>query len=152
MKKRVLIISTMLLFWAFANAQIENPVKWNSGKKKIGDKSYEIHLTAMIDANWHLYSQDAGDDLFSTTFKFAKNPLVKFDGKVQESGELKKVYDPNLRLTLKYYNQQVDFTQKIKIKSATNTLVKGTVIYIVCNDKKCLPAKEFQFSINLDGK
>ena len=81
------------------------------------------------------------------------NPIVKLEGKVLELGDLKKVYDPNLRLTLKYYYGNVDFIQKIKIKSSTSTVVKGSVKYIVCSDKdrKCLPAKEFPFSIKLDG-
>jgi hypothetical protein len=152
MKKRAIIFSMFILHCAFANAQIENPVKWNYETKKIGEKVYELHFKAMIDANWHLYSQDAGEDIVSTIFKFIANPLVKFDGKVFESGELKKLYDPNLRLTLNFYNQQVDFSQKIKIKSLANTLVNGSITYVACNDKKCLPAKEFPFSIKIVGK
>ena len=35
----------------------QNPVTWNYTAKKIADKKYELHLTATIQSNWHLYSQ-----------------------------------------------------------------------------------------------
>ena len=154
MKKKSFIFSALILFCKISSAQILSPVKWSYSAKKIEKKIYELHITAFIDDNWHLYSQDAGEDIVSTSFNFMMNPLVKLDGKVIELGDLKKEYDPNLRLTLKYYYRHVDFVQKIKMKSAANTIVKGTVTYIVCNDKdrKCLPAKEFPFTIKLNGK
>lgn len=152
MKKRTFLNFLLVLVFSVSNAQIENPVKWNYGTKKMGDKTYKLTFTALIDADWHLYAQDAGEDLVSTTFKFTANPLVKFEGKVLESGVLKKEYDPNLKLTLGFYNQHVAFTQKVKIRSAAGTLVKGTITYVVCNDKKCLPAKELPFSIKIEGK
>ncbi len=152
MKKFTLILSVLVLFFAVANAQIENPVKWNYSAKKIGDKTYELHITANIDGNWHLYAQDAGEGPEPTTISFVNNPLVKLDGKVKESGELEKSYDPNFRSTLKFYSKQVDFIQKVKVKSSANTLVKGSVTYMVCNDRKCLPPKEIPFSIKIDGK
>ena len=153
MKKKSFIFSALILFCLISSAQILSPVKWSYSAKKIEKKSYELHITAFIDDNWHLYSQDAGEHMLSTSFNIMMNPLVKLDGKVLELGNLKKVYDPNLRLTLKYYYGQVDFIQKIKMKSAASTIVKGSVKYIVCSDKdrKCLPAKEIPFSIKIDG-
>jgi thiol:disulfide interchange protein DsbD len=78
--------------------------------------------------------------------------LVKLNGKVEEKGKLEKTYDPNFKSVLKYYSNHVEFIQKVKIKSSTTTLVKGTLIFMVCNDKKCLPPKEIPFSIKLGGK
>lgn len=154
MKKKSCLFSALILFCMISGAQIINPVKWNYSARKIDKTGFELHLTALIDDNWHLYSQDAGEDMLSTSVNFMVNPLVKLDGKLKESGDLKKEFDPNLRLTLKYYYRRVDFMQKIKMKSTSHTVVKGTVTYIACSDKerKCLPAKEFPFSIKLDGK
>ncbi|MEO7523417.1 MAG: hypothetical protein ABIT58_04945 [Ferruginibacter sp.] len=80
------------------------------------------------------------------------NPLLKLDGKTKEVGILEKKYDPNLRATLQYYSKEVDFVQKMKIKSSANTVVKGTVTYVVCNDRKCLPPKELLFAVKIQGK
>ena len=152
--KKVSILSFLLLCYMISAAQILNPVKWTSSVKKIGQKEYELHITAFIDKHWHLYSQDAGEEMISTTFSFMKNPIVKFDGKLMESGDLKIENDPNLRLTLRYYYGQVDFIQKVEMRSASSTVVKGSVTYIVCSDvdRKCLPAKTYSFSIKVDGK
>ena len=109
-------------------------------------------MTANLDNKWHIYAQDAGEGSEPTSFSFSKNPLVKLDGKVAENGKLEKTYDPNFKSTLKYYSNKVDFVQKITLKSAATTVVKGTVSYMVCDDHKCLPPKEIPFSIKVDGK
>lgn len=151
-KKFTSILTLLLLVVTVASAQLDNPVKWVYSAKKIADKTYELHMSASIDGNWHIYAQDAGEGPEPTSFSFTKNPLVKLDGKVKEVGKLEKSYDPNFKSTLKYYGKQVDFIQKVKLKSNANTLVNGSVTYMVCNDKKCLPPKEIPFSIKIDGK
>ena len=151
-KKFTSILTLLLLVVTVASAQLDNPVKWVYSTKKIAEKTYELHMSASIDGNWHIYAQDAGEGPEPTSFSFTKNPLVKLDGKVKEVGKLEKSYDPNFKSTLKYYGKQVDFIQKVKLKSNANTLVNGSVTYMVCNDKKCLPPKEIPLSIKIDGK
>ncbi len=152
MKK--IIISFVVLFFAFLNtkAQLENPVVWTYTAKKISPQKYELHMTANIQSNWHIYSQDAGEGPQPTSFSFSKNPLVKFEGKVAELGKLEKSFDPNFNSTLKFYNSKVDFVQKITLKSTASTIVKGTLTFMVCNDRKCLPPKDVPFSIKIQGK
>ena len=151
-KKFTSFLTLLLLVVTVASAQLDNPVKWVYSAKKIADKTYELHMSASIEGNWHIYAQDAGEGPEPTSFSFTKNPLVKLDGKVKEIGKLEKAYDPNFKSTLKFYGKQVDFVQKVKLRSTANTLVNGTVTYMVCNDKKCLPPKEIPFSIKIDGK
>ena len=85
-----------------------------------------------------------------TSFSFSKNPLIKLQGKVDEKGKLETQYDPNFKSTLKFYNKQVDFVQKISKKSKAPTTLKGTVTFMVCNERKCLPPKDVPFSIKID--
>lgn len=150
--KRFLFGLCMLMFTAAGNAQIVNPVKWTYSAKKISDKNYELHLTAIIDGNWHMYAQDAGEGPEPTTISFTANPLVTLDGKVKEVGKLEKAYDKNFNSVLKYYAKKVDFVQKIKVRSSIATVVKGTVTFMVCNDRQCLPPRDVPFSINVGGK
>ncbi len=151
MKKITLFVLSFFI-GAATFAQILNPVKWTYTSKKISDKTYELHMTATLDNKWHIYAQDAGEGPEPTVFSFAKNPLVKLDNKVKEVGKLEKQYDPNFKSELKFYGNKVDFVQKVKLKSSVATVVKGTVSYMVCDDKKCLPPKEVPFSIKLTGK
>lgn len=136
----------------FAHAQFLNPVKWTYSSKKIADKTYEIHITALVDDHWHIYSQDAGEGPVPTSFAFTKNPLLTLQGKVSEVGKLEKSFDKNFNSELKFYEKQVDFVQKVKVKTAASTVVKGTVTFMVCNDRQCLPPKDIPFSVKLGGK
>ncbi len=147
-------LSVLILFFIISGAfaQIDNPVQWSWTAKKVADKTYELHMTANINGKWHIYAQEAGEGPEPTTFSFTNNPLVKLEGKVKEIGKLEKSYDPNFKSTLKFYSEKVDFVQKVKLKSSVATVVKGTVIYMVCDDKKCLPPKEIPFSIKIEGK
>ena len=150
--KKILTAAFLILFAGYANAQINNPVIWTYTAKKIADKTYELHMTATIGANWHLYAQDAGKGPEPTTFVFTPNPLVKLDGKVKEIGKQEQSFDKNFNSMLKYYANKVDFVQKIKVKSATATVVKGVVNFMVCNDRQCLPPRDVPFTINIAGK
>ena len=150
--KKIYLAGLMFLFTGFVHAQINNPVLWSYSAKKIADKTYELHITATINGNWHLYAQDAGEGPEPTTFKFTPNPLIKFDGKVKEVGKLEKSFDKNFNSVLKYYANKVDFVQKVKVKSSIATVVKGTVNFMVCNDRQCLPPRDVPFTINVGGK
>ena len=153
MKKLILAFFLGSFALSYAVAQTEsNPVSWSYSAKKIANKQYELHITATIQGNWHIYSQNAGEGPEPTVITFGKNPLVKLDATTKEVGKLETKYDPNFKSTLKFYSNKVDFVKKITLKSTANTLVKGTISYMVCNDKKCLPPKEIQFSIKVDGK
>jgi Disulphide bond corrector protein DsbC len=150
--KRGLMGLVLLFLAAASHAQIKNPVTWTYVAKKTADKTYELHMTASIEGNWHLYAQDAGEGPEPTSFNFTKNPLLNFEGKVKEVGKMQKTYDKNFRSVLKYYGNKVVFVQKVKVKSPVQTVVKGTVTYMVCNDRQCLPPKDVPFSINVGGK
>ncbi len=150
--KKIIAGMILLMFTGLVNAQINNPVIWSYSAKKIGDKTYEIHMTATITGNWHLYAQDAGEGPEPTTFSFTKNPLITFDGKVKEVGKMEKSFDKNFNSVLKYYANKVDFVQKVKVRSSVATVVKGSVNFMVCNDRQCLPPRDVPFSINVGGK
>jgi len=152
MKKTILFFFASFIF-AGSFAQMENPVKWTYTAKKIKGDVYELHMTAVLEPKWHIYSQDIkGDGPVPTSFTFDKNPLIKTDGKVVELGKLEKEYDKNFGMNLKFYGNKVDFVQKVKLKSAVNTIAKGKITYMVCNDKKCLPPKDVPFAIKIDPK
>ncbi len=121
-------------------------------QKKIGVKTYELHITAIIQDKWHIYAQDAGEGSVPTKIVFSPNPLITLEGKVKEVGTLEKNFDQNFNSTLKYYEKQVDFVQVVKLRSSISTVEKGTLTFMVCNDHICLPPRDIPFSIKIDGK
>jgi thiol:disulfide interchange protein DsbD len=150
--KKLYITLAALFVVASGFAQMENPVIWSYSAKKVSDKVFDIYVTATIAPKWHVYAQDAGEGPEPTTFAFAKNPLVTMDGKVKELGTLEKEYDKNFNSVLKFYSNKVNFVQRVKLKSIATTVVKGTVTFMVCNDRKCLPPKEISFSVKVNEK
>ncbi len=150
MKKLTLVLSLVLGALA-VQAQALNPIEWTFSAKKIDDKTYELHLSASIQGNWHLFSQTQPDNaiIIPTAFKFNSNPLVQLEGGLKEVGKLEKFHDKKLDVGANQYSEKVTFVQTVKLKGSTKTNVSGSVTYQTCDDERCLPPKTQKFSINL---
>jgi thiol:disulfide interchange protein DsbD len=147
MKQFLVLLLTMAGFFT-ASAQ-PNPVSWAFSSKKIGDKTYEVHLTANIEAGWHLYSQAQPDDAVAlpTDFKLNSNPLLSLEGKIKEVGKMEKFHDAKLEVSAHQYSNKVDFVQVVKLKANAKTTLTGNVVFQTCDDKKCLQPKTVNFSV-----
>ena len=149
--KKIFLILISIFSVSLASAQVLNPVSWSFSSKKINDNVYEIQMIATIQQGWHVYSQSQPKDAIAqpTAFVFNKNPLLEFDGKVKEVGNLEKFKDKELDISANQYSNKVVFTQKVKLKGKAKTNVTGKLTYQTCNDEKCLPAKTVNLSIAL---
>ena len=133
-------------------AQSSKQVQWVYAAKKVADKTYELHITATIGENYHMYAQDAGvEGPLPTTFKFAGNPLAVTDGKVKELGKVVKKFESAWNGSVNYYEKTVDFVQTVKLKGNVKTNVGGSVEFMVCNDNRCLPPSTVEFKVNVGG-
>lgn len=148
---KMLSILIITLFSASGSKAQLNPVTWSFSAKKVSDKTYEIHMKATIQKNWHLFSQKQPDDAIAipTEFIIRPNPLFKPDGKIQEIGKMEVMKDATLGVSANQYSNTVDFVQKIKLKANVKTNYSGSVEYQTCDDKKCLPPKTVNFNIAL---
>ena len=152
LQKLVLILSFVILGF-HSNAQ--NAVTWSTTKEKVEkeENTYLIIFHANIADNWHLYSQelsspDAGP--LPTEFAFDVNENIALIGKVAEDkGKMHSVMDKAFGVQVNYYDGQVTFTQKVKIKSDKASL-SGFVYYMVCNEEMCVP-KDMEFDIIIGG-
>jgi thiol:disulfide interchange protein DsbD len=133
-------------------AQSSKQVKWAYEAKKIGDKTYAVHMTATINGDYHIYAQDAGGDgPVSTKFTFTKSPLITIDGAVKEDGKLVKKFETAWSHDVKYYEKTVDFVQVVKLKGGAKTNLAGKVEFMVCNERQCLPPSEVEIKVNVGG-
>lgn len=145
MKKIFLAFALMTVGFA-VNAQILNPVKFTYTAKKTTANQYELHIKANIDTKWHLYSTvnpDGGAE--PTVINFT---AVEKVGKIKEKGAMKTIFEKSFGVNQKYFETTVEFIQVVKVKPGTKK-VQGSVEYMVCNDKQCLPPKEVAFEISL---
>ncbi len=145
-------LPAFLLVAQIGLAQSSKQVQWAYSAKKISDKVYEVHMTATINGDYHLYAQDAGGEgPVATTFTFTKNPLTVFDGKVKENGKQVKKFETAWKHDVKYFESKVDFVQLVKLKANVKTSLAGKVEFMVCNDKQCLPPSEVEINVNIGG-
>jgi len=144
--KKIFFAIVFVLAAFVSNAQILNPVKFSYTAKKTTAGQYELHIKAMIDPKWHLYSTEnpaGGAD--ATVINFTAVDKV---GKLKEKGAMKTIFEKAFGVNQKYFETAVEFVQVVKAKPGTKK-VQGSVEYMVCNDKQCLPPKEIAFEISL---
>lgn len=147
--KRSLFLTVCILLFFSANAQLLKPVKWDYSAKRNNANEAVLTLTAYIEKGWHLYSQHIPENgPVPTSFKFNKSADYELAGTVNE-GKPEEVYDPNFQMNLKYFSDKAVFTQKIKFKKNTETKVSGTLEFMVCDNKQCLPPEDIEFTINV---
>lgn len=149
MKKILAFLLSFVVLQA-AHAQVKNPVQWSYTAKKLNATTYEVHLSATIEDGWHLYSQTTPDGgPVATTIAFAKNPLLILEGNVKEIGKLEQRHEELFGVDVKQFSNKVDFVQVVKLKGKAKTALNGSLEFMTCNDRECLPPKIQQFSIAL---
>ena len=150
--KKTILLALIVLSGTIAIAQSSKQVNWVYSARKVADKTYEIHMTATIGGDYHLYAQDAGGDgPIPTTFNFTKSPLFALDGTVKEKGQIVKKFESAWNHNVNYYEKTVDFVQVVKLKSNVKTTLAGKVEFMVCNDKECLPPADVDIKVNIGG-
>jgi len=133
--------------------KIYDPVKWTFTMEDLGNKEYLIVASAEIEEGWHLYSQnlEGADGPVPTEFQyFNAEKAFEILGTPQEEGDLIKEYDNNFMMNLNFYEREVSFKQKVKVKEGSGvTQIKGDVYYMVCDAEKCLPPEALEFTVDL---
>jgi hypothetical protein len=144
--KKILFIAAAILVSMQLHAQILTPVKWSYGFKKTGKLEAVVFIKATIDEGWHVYSQTVKDGgPVKTTFTFPASTAYTLVGKTIEPTPITR-YEKVFSMNVSFFEKSVIFQQKVKLKAGQAT-VKGTLEYMTCNDKQCLPPETIAFSI-----
>ncbi|MDB4655946.1 protein-disulfide reductase DsbD family protein [Flavobacteriales bacterium] len=133
-------------------SQIFEPVKWTFSHKDLGDGEYELQFSATIDEHWHVYSMHLPEETMTqpTVFEFDTLKGIEFLGKVVEPKPITK-YDPVNEEELSWFENQVTFTQKIRLTEAEG-YTKGALNFMACDDEKCLAPEWVDFEFKLSGE
>ncbi len=145
MKKIIFTLLAAFIIHA-SFAQILNPARFTYSSVKKNNNQYEIHIKASVEPKWHIYSiynPDGGAQPTALAFSNAK--IV---GKAKEMGKMKTIFEKEFKVNQKFFEQNVDFVQTVKVSPGTKK-VSGTIEYMVCNDRQCLPPKTVAFDITL---
>lgn len=142
--KKILFLSAFVVLGFYSQAQVLTPIKWSYASKKLDNKQAVVFIKANLDKGWHIYSQQVAGPI-KTRLNFKKDGGYSLVGKTIEPTPISR-YEQLLGMNIQYFEQSVIFQQKIKLKNA-EAAVKGTVNFLVCNDKHCLPPDEVDFII-----
>jgi hypothetical protein len=147
--KKLTLLTALLIAGLSLKAQILTPVKWSYGCKRTGPNEAVLFIKATIDDGWHIYSVNQVDGgPVKTSFTFAPSGDYKLAGKVTEPKPITH-YEKSFSMNVSYFDHSVVFQQKIKL-AVVKTVVKGSLNFMVCNDQKCLPPEDVDFSIPVE--
>jgi hypothetical protein len=143
-KIRYLFPFFFLLFTSNVNSQ--NHVTWVFSF----DSTYSnIVVKGTIDKGWHLYSQKTQQNAgpIPVTVSFEKKKGLKLIGPYTEDLVPHEIFDVNFDSQVYLFEDNYLAYQQIKLKS--NIELTGTINYMVCDDRQCLPPIDVPFSIQI---
>jgi len=144
---KLLIVFLLTFSPCVLHAQILKPVKWSYGAKRISSNEAVIFLKATINNGWHIYSQNVQDGgPTKTVFSFGRSKQYVTAGKTVEPKPISH-FDKVFNMPVGYFEQQVIFQQRVKLKTTGAVTVKCKIEYGTCNDHQCLPPEDIIVSV-----
>ena len=150
--KRLSFMLMLLVAVVAAQAQMVDPVHFTSELKMGKGAEAEIVFTGKIDAGWHVYSTDLGQDgPIEATFNAVKMEGVEKVGKLTPRGKEIKKFDEMFGMELKFFENAVTFVQKVKFTQPQYS-IDCYLEFGACNDKSCMPPTQVEFSASGEVK
>ncbi len=130
-------------------AQEYSPVSWTFDVSEVSDQEYELVFRAEIEKGWTVYSQyiDDGGPV-PTSITYETEGLEKL-GESTEEGYKKEGMDDIFEMNVIKFFHTEPYIIKQRIKKGTLTKVSGYLTFMCCDDERCLPPTDIDFSIDL---
>ena len=140
-----------LLYFGFSQITAQNHLNWEFSYDKLNSR---ILIKGTIDKGWHLYSQKtpANAGPIPVSISINKQKGTKLIGKFEEKLQPHEIFDANFDSQVYLFENTYLAEQKIKIKKTKTQHLKqlnGSVLYMVCDDSRCMPPIEVPFTIQL---
>lgn len=125
-----------------------DPVKWSMIAKPMGDGEFELQFHAKIDKGWHLYSLHLPEDgmMIPTTFIFDQKGFELLGDPTEP--EPVTEFDPMADMEMSYHKDEVMFRQRVILTERVSS-INGTLEFMVCDDERCLPPEQLDFSFDI---
>ncbi|MBG6112235.1 thiol:disulfide interchange protein DsbD [Flavobacterium sp. CG_23.5] len=144
------IIFLLLVFLAFAkvNAQILDPAKWTTKIEKKSENNYLLTFNAVIEKDWHMYSQftpDGGPLPLEVIFKNQKGNFTLV-GKAKES-KTTTAFNDVFGVNETFFRDKAQIQQQVTIINPKLTTIEVDLNYQVCKEACINLEKKFTFAI-----
>ena len=148
MKKLLFILFTFLAF-AKVNAQVLDPAKWTTAIEKKSETNYILTFNAVIEKDWHIYSQftpDGGPLPLEITFKDQKGNF-ELVGKAKES-KTTTAFNDVFGVNETFFHDKAQIQQEIKLVNTKVTAIQAELNYQICKEVCINLEKKFTFKIS----
>ncbi len=149
---RYLFSLSLLFLSMLVNAQNFDPVQWTYSLTEIGDSEYMLEFEAAIDEGWTVYSQYNSDEgPVPTSINFESDGVSKI-GDSEELGHRKSVMDNifGIEVTKFLSDEPFIIRQRLGLEKG-QSMITGYLTYMTCDDEKCLPPTDVEFSFNVNN-
>ena len=144
MMKKVLCWLLSLLPVLSSQAQMSDPVHFTSALNMLQDDAAEIVFSASIDAGWHVYSTDLGEDgPIAATFHTVKMEGAELVGRLTPRGKVVKQYDNMFGMELQFFEHEAVFVQKIRFTKSSYD-IDCYLEYGACSNEMCMPPTQVE--------
>lgn len=146
MIKKIWLLAIASIFSIGVHAQILDPVKWTTRIEKVADDEYKLFFDAVIEDQWHMYSQFTPENGPLPLEFIYNNQEGNYEpiGKATES-EYQVKYDETFEVDVYSFQNNASFSQNIKITNPNNTLIQVELFYQACIDMCINQSKFFEF-------
>jgi len=148
MVKKFPLLLLFVLLANFVSGQIFEPVTWTHELKITGKNSGEIIHKAKIEDKWHLYGMNIPENgPRPTKIVYESISNAEKVGAIAGKSKLLEVYDKSFEMNLSWYAKEAVFVQKISFKDASKVKIAGFVEFMACDDERCLPPVQEEFTL-----
>lgn len=148
MVRKIHLLILFALVAHVVSGQIFEPVTWSHELKITGKTTGEVIHKATIKDKWHLYGMNIPQNgPRPTRIVYETMTNAEKDGDIVAKSKLLEVFDKSFDMKLSWYAKEAIFVQKVKFKDATQVKIQGYVEYMACDDERCLPPVQDEFSL-----
>jgi thiol:disulfide interchange protein DsbD len=148
MVKKIHLLILFVLVTFAVPGQIFEPVTWSHELKITGKTTGEVIHKATIEDKWHLYGMNIPKNgPRPTRIVYETITNAEKDGDIVAKSKLLEVFDKSFDMNLSWYANEAVFVQKIKFKDADQVKIEGYVEFMACDDERCLPPVQDEFSL-----
>ncbi len=119
------------------SADIKDPVVWDGAITKKGEDTYTLSFSALIDEEWHIYSQhtpNEGIGPIPLSVDFLKvDTDFSLEGPLEESKTYREFSDV-WGFDEVFFKEEGTLTQNVKLLTQDTKLIKAELFYQVCKE------------------
>ncbi len=150
MKYLIAVVLTTIFLESKGQSDLEVPVDWHVYVEKTSSEAFEMNFDAVIKDGWTIYSSQSPDGgPIPTSVLLSTSEISDFESDLIEPISPLVEFEPLFDQEVWKFKEKAKFLTTLKSQKE-NTVVKGTITYMACNGRQCLPPTDVPFVVVLN--